>query len=624
MSSKTPRFPNDPPPAPTVKRLALKPLRVAICVAGMLAATPPVALALELGEATLRSALGQTLVVQIPYRLAPNELLSAGCIGVVGPRAGDVLPAYSHVGRIAVTPSHIEIVGATRVLEPLLGLTVDVNCPSVPRFVRTYELFVDPPSRMPAIVADDVRLAAAAPAAEAGTPARTTAAEPPSAVSPSSAAASAPAARAIDTPRTSAPARTRAQNGAAVQQGETYLVVSGDTLSGIAARIVDRTVTIREAADAIFAANPDAFVRGNPDLLRAGRSLTIPVFTGRTVPPIVTEQAPPAREAAPAGATPPASETLASATPPQTVPDTVEPAASAIEPPAPAAEPAEPAAAVTNVTPSPTVAGSEPALPAPASTDAVPAVADPASPGRAWPWLTALLGLGGAVAVSVTLFGRRRKPAEPAPKSPAVRRAAPPRRLEDPLAGIDVVEGPPAAPPVQPASATPPHAPAAALAVAAVAATDETAALAIGVGLTDPVDLDVGSPATLDERVDWFAERKRTAATAAATPDEDTATIRTASPDAPTAVIERPRHSERSPADADEQTLTLVELDMLRQDWETEHTLTQASSEALRDAVADLEATQARRAASGDTVTLEVPEVESLETQPTQRLRKAR
>jgi hypothetical protein len=60
----------------------------------------------------------------------------------------------------------------------------------------------------------------------------------------------------------------------------------------------------------------------------------------------------------------------------------------------------------------------------------------------------------------------------------------------------------------------------------------------------------------------------------------------------------------------DEQmALTIVELDMLRQDYETEHTLTQHGSQALRDAVADLKATQAARDAQAEqTATLELPQ----------------
>ena len=67
-------------------------------------------------------------------------------------------------------------------------------------------------------------------------------------------------------------------------------------------------------------------------------------------------------------------------------------------------------------------------------------------------------------------------------------------------------------------------------------------------------------------------------------------------------------------------TLTIVELDMLRQDDEAEHTLTQQGSQALRDALADLKATKAARAATAataDTSTLESPQLPQPETDDT-------
>jgi hypothetical protein len=72
-------------------------------------------------------------------------------------------------------------------------------------------------------------------------------------------------------------ARARGHSGGNLAQGQTYLVVRGDTLSGIAARIGDRQTTINETAEAIFAANPEAFTRGDRNLLRAGHSITIPI-----------------------------------------------------------------------------------------------------------------------------------------------------------------------------------------------------------------------------------------------------------------------------------------------------------------------------------------------------------
>ena len=51
-------------------------------------------------------------------------------------------PTYTRASRVSITPTHIEIFGDSRVLEPLIGLNVDVHCASTPRFVRSYELFV--------------------------------------------------------------------------------------------------------------------------------------------------------------------------------------------------------------------------------------------------------------------------------------------------------------------------------------------------------------------------------------------------------------------------------------------------------------------------------------------------
>jgi len=88
----------------------------------------------------------------------------------------------------------------------------------------------------------------------------------------------------------------------------------------------------------------------------------------------------------------------------------------------------------------------------------------------------------------------------------------------------------------------------------------------------------------------------------------------------------KPDDSEQ-PIDDQKHTLTIVELDMLRKDYETEHTLTQQSSQELRDALADLKATKASRAATAETATLESPQVsqeepiDSVADSPTARVR---
>ena len=119
----------------------LRPQRTQVLAAavGLLLAAPIPTFALELGEASIKSGLGQSLLVEIPYRLAADERLTSACIALVpAGRAATALPTYDGVSRISITSTHIEIFGDRRVREPLIGLNVDVHCGTAPRFVRSY------------------------------------------------------------------------------------------------------------------------------------------------------------------------------------------------------------------------------------------------------------------------------------------------------------------------------------------------------------------------------------------------------------------------------------------------------------------------------------------------------
>ena len=72
MSHKTLRLSNDSTIVLTAERFALRRLHVA-CAIGLLALAPVSSFALELGEAAIRSSLGQSLLVDIPYRLAARS-----------------------------------------------------------------------------------------------------------------------------------------------------------------------------------------------------------------------------------------------------------------------------------------------------------------------------------------------------------------------------------------------------------------------------------------------------------------------------------------------------------------------------------------------------------------------
>jgi hypothetical protein len=207
-------------------------------------------------------------------------------------------------------------------------------------------------------------------------------------------------------------------------------------------------------------------------------------------------------------------------------------------------------------------------------------------------WLTALLALGGILLLSAPLaFVRRRS--TPLAESDAGRTAPKPvpRARIEPVAGIEVVE-----------ERTPSDRTATVRSAKIETATDpeavstsSTKTLALSVDPADPVDLDVGTPIA-NESAAELADRANTSAV----------------DDAGNESIEDSAATARMPVDAaidDEQmTLTIVELDMLREDYETERTLTQQASQALRDALADLKATKAARAAAAEAATMELPQ----------------
>ena len=218
-----------------------------VAIGGGLAVTP--AIALELGELTVQSNLGQPLRASIAYALAPNEMLSNTCISIGGGRSTSALPGIGS-NSISITESAIVISGETRVREPMLGTRVTINCPYTPNLSREYMLFVDPADAAPVSLRPSP--AAAAPAAVVPTAGQTVARRAP--------------APTVDT--------------APIGQSARYQVQPGDSLSQIASRIENRSAKLWPAVNAIFDANPDAFIDNDPNKLKAGTWLTIPSFDG--------------------------------------------------------------------------------------------------------------------------------------------------------------------------------------------------------------------------------------------------------------------------------------------------------------------------------------------------------
>jgi len=226
-----------------------------------LAVTP--AAALELGELTVQSNLGQPLRASIAYALAPSEMLSDTCVSVGGGRSTSDLPG---IGRstITVTDSAILIRGATLIREPMMATRVTINCPYTPNLSREYMLFVDP----------------------------TTVAEAQVAAAPQAAPVVEAAPRPIaGTTVTS----TRTTDTTPIGQATRYQVKPGETLSEIVSRIENRSMSLWPAVNTIYVANPDAFIDNDPNKLKAGAWLTIPSLDGSA--PVVSTATPAAAPA---------------------------------------------------------------------------------------------------------------------------------------------------------------------------------------------------------------------------------------------------------------------------------------------------------------------------------------
>ncbi|MEQ9562469.1 MAG: hypothetical protein RLN69_08115, partial [Woeseiaceae bacterium] len=217
-----------------------------------LAAVP--AGALELGELTIESGLGQPLRASIAYALQPDEQLHEYCVSLKSGVAGNGLPAVSRA-RVSVTDKFIRISGQAPILEPMLGLQLVVDCPYTANLQREYAMFFDFKPAAETHFADaafDVDSGDDVTTAEAAIAGSDTAAARTARLNPA------------------------AQAEAAVPAGSRYQVRPGDSLSGIVARIENRPAGLWPAVELIFAANPHAFIDGDINLIKAGSWLEIP------------------------------------------------------------------------------------------------------------------------------------------------------------------------------------------------------------------------------------------------------------------------------------------------------------------------------------------------------------
>ena len=243
-------------------------------------AMPFAANALSLGELRLQSYLGEPLRAEIPVSVPAGARLDATCVQLLTDPGSGLAQRYD--ARLSTRGGMLYLEGRQPLREPLMTLTVRVQCPGVSRFERDYLVMPDPRERG---VADrdsgiaDLSLPGGGsvhPAARAAADAPATRPAPSAVRSSTPAPSSAPSST---TPRRTPATATRAPQTDGI--AGTYTVRPGDTLYGIARAVDGRSPgSLGAQMDAILAANPQAFIDGNADRLRAGVTLEIPRLAG--------------------------------------------------------------------------------------------------------------------------------------------------------------------------------------------------------------------------------------------------------------------------------------------------------------------------------------------------------
>jgi pilus assembly protein FimV len=255
--------------------VARRSISIVVAAVGWLALAA-VANAAGLGRLTVLSPLGQPLLAEIEIvSLQPGEEegLSARLAAPEAfEQAGiEINPALNSL-RINLERRDkrpfLRVTTGQPVNEPFLDMLIELSWSSG-RLVREYTFLLDPPeyrSRQQAIAA-----APLPPVAEKPAPAP--AAEPKPAAEPAPVAPQpAPEATPTPTPQAAPQAAEPAKPAAA----NTHEVQRGDTLGKIARQNLRPGVTFNQMLIAIFRANEDAFIRGNVNLVRTGKILTIP------------------------------------------------------------------------------------------------------------------------------------------------------------------------------------------------------------------------------------------------------------------------------------------------------------------------------------------------------------
>lgn len=246
----------------------------------LLALASSSAMALGLGDIRVLSRPGQPLVAEIPIISAdPSELQNLR-VGLASPvtfervglqrPTGLVSELQFELTRTAQGRAVVRVTSASPVETPALAFLIEADW-GQGRLVREYSALMDAPTSAVALSEPEIEAPAGAMSnAIIREPQAVPAQLPPETSTAAASPAPAPAARtATASPRAPVPEATRAGGDIAVRQGQ--------TLSQIAQSLaVGQQISRERAMIALLRANPEAFIRGNINLLKQGAVLRVP------------------------------------------------------------------------------------------------------------------------------------------------------------------------------------------------------------------------------------------------------------------------------------------------------------------------------------------------------------
>ena len=252
---------------------------VVLCT-GLLQASD--AQALALGRMVVQSALGEPLRAEVDVLEITAEesaslrvgLAAAGAFRAAGMDFNAALADLQVVlQRRPDGRAFLRLTGSRPVNEPFMDMILEANWASG-RIVRDYTLLFDPPNLRPPVPAP---LAPAVTAQVTPAPVTPPAVPSTAAVRPPE-AASAPVARAPAAPASAAP-------DAGAGTASRVRVKTGDTAGRIAASHLPANVSLDQMLVAMLRANPDAFIGGNVNRIKAGSLVELPDETAAAATP---------------------------------------------------------------------------------------------------------------------------------------------------------------------------------------------------------------------------------------------------------------------------------------------------------------------------------------------------